>query len=221
LSLARARLSNLLVLRLLLQSPTPSTLLPYTTLFRSTYQLQYPAPGHPQLAQQVARLLTQQGITTEIDSQRGFDHGMFIPLKLMFPKANIPVVQLALHNSLDAEMHTTIGKAMASLRDEGVLLIGSGMRFHNMQGYGNSRFRPISEEFDAWLTTAVESPAEERTALLNRWFTAPQARQCHPAGKEEHLIPLHVAAGAAYADVGQRIFSDCVLATTISAYRFG
>ncbi|MCF7202486.1 DODA-type extradiol aromatic ring-opening family dioxygenase [Pseudomonas oligotrophica] len=186
-----------------------------------TYELTYPAPGDPALAAEVARLLGQAGLPSGIDEQRGFDHGVFIPLKLMFPEARIPVLQLALQQGLDPAAHLAAGRALAPLREQGVLIVGSGMSFHNMRGYGDPRFGPISDEFDAWLTAAVEAPPVERDALLQAWAQAPAARLCHPPRAEEHLIPLMVAAGAAGESAGQRVFSDRVMETTLSAYRFG
>lgn len=186
-----------------------------------TYELTYPALGQPELAQRMAQQLNEQGLNAKIDAERGFDHGLFIPFKLMFPKADIPIVQLSLRHDLDPAVHIAMGQALTSLRNEGVLIVGSGMSFHNMRGYGDNRFGPISAEFDAWLTQAVSSPAQEREALLTRWFDAPQALQCHPLRQEEHLMPLMVVAGAATGSgVGQTIFTDHVLATTQSAFRF-
>jgi aromatic ring-opening dioxygenase catalytic subunit (LigB family) len=185
-----------------------------------TYELTYPAPGEPALAQRVAQLLGQGGMETRVDAERGFDHGMFIPLKLMFPGADIPVVQLSLRRDLDPGAHVRAGRALAALRDEGVLIVGSGMSFHNMRGYGDARYTPVSAEFDDWLTAAVESQPARRNALLQAWTQAPHARQCHPPGAEEHLIPLQVAAGAGDDSVGRRIYSERVMETTISAYRF-
>lgn len=184
-----------------------------------TYEITYPAAGQPELAERMVQLLKQQGVAASVDSQRGFDHGLFIPLKLMFPDADIPMVQLSLHRSLDPAVHLAMGQALVSLRDEGVLIIGSGMSFHNMRGYGDPRFGPISDEFDEWLTQAVSRPADQREALLSRWAEAPQARLCHPPRQEEHLIPLMVAAGAAKGE-GKKIFTDRVLETTLSAFRF-
>jgi aromatic ring-opening dioxygenase catalytic subunit (LigB family) len=186
-----------------------------------TYALRYPAPGAPALAQQVAGLLGQAGLPAGVDAQRGFDHGMFIPLMLMFPDATVPVVQLSLHSSLDASLHLRAGQTLAPLRQQGVLIVGSGMSFHNMRGYGDARYAPISEEFDAWLTQAVQLPAAERTRALAAWAQAPQARACHPPRAEEHLLPLMVVAGAAGADAGRKVFSDRVLQTTLSAFAFG
>ena len=146
---------------------------------------------------------------------------MFIPLKVMFPAADIPVVQMSLRHDLDPAAHIAAGRALAGLRDEGVLIVGSGMSFHNMRGYGDPRFTPISAEFDDWLTAAVKSQPAERDALLRRWAEAPQARLCPPPRAEEHLLPLMVAAGAAGESAGHRSYSEKIMETTISAFRFG
>ncbi|PKL98671.1 MAG: dioxygenase [Gammaproteobacteria bacterium HGW-Gammaproteobacteria-9] len=186
-----------------------------------TYELRYPAPGAPALAGRIAALLDSAALGVREGAQRGFDHGMFIPLKLMFPAADIPVVQLSLRNDLDPLAHIEAGRALQVLRDEGVLIVGSGMSFHNMRGYGDPRFAPISDEFDHWLSAAVELPPGERDRTLQRWEDAPAARLCHPPKAEEHLIPLLVAAGAAGDSIGRKVFSDRVMHTTLSAYRFG
>lgn len=185
-----------------------------------TYELKYPAPGEPALAQQVAHLLAEGGQAAGVDPQRGYDHGVFIPLKLMFPDADIPVIQLSLRGDLDPLAHLEAGRAIAPLRDQGVLIIGSGMSFHNMRGYGDTRYTPISAEFDEWLTAAVESAPAERQALLGDWTQAPHARHCHPPGGEEHLLPLMVVAGAAGDAPGSKVYSEEIMATTISAFRF-
>lgn len=186
-----------------------------------TYQLRYPAPGDPALAARLVALLGEAGFPAEEDHQRGLDHGAFIPLKLVFPEADVPVVQLSLRSDLDASAHLQIGRALAPLRDEGVLIIGSGMSFHNMRGYGDPRFAPISDDFDQWLNAAVAAPADQRERLLQHWEEAPSARLCHPPRAEEHLLPLMVAAGAALDRPGRNVFSDRIMQTTLSAYRFG
>lgn len=186
-----------------------------------TYALQYPAPGDPALAARVARLLEAAGLPAQQDASRGFDHGMFIPMLLMFPGADIPVVQLSLSTTLDPALHLAAGRALQALRDEGVLIIGSGMSYHNMRGYGDPRSGPISDEFDAWLTGAVQADPLQRQQSLTEWARAPSARLCHPPRAEEHLLPLMVAAGAAGQDPGQKVFSDRVMETTLSAFRFG
>jgi aromatic ring-opening dioxygenase catalytic subunit (LigB family) len=139
---------------------------------------------------------------------------------LMFPNADIPVVQLSLNGNLDPQTHLEMGRALASFRDEGVLMIGSGMSFHNMRGYGNPQFGPISDTFDAWLTQTVESDPLTRNERLAHWASAPSARQSHPIGEEEHLLPLLVVAGAASNGIGKKVFTDRVLETTLSAFTF-
>lgn len=186
-----------------------------------TYDLRYPAPGEPELATRIVERLRQAGIATHADARRGFDHGVFIPFLLMFPKADIPVLQVSLTHDLDPAAHLALGRTLAPLRDEGVLIVGSGMSFHNMRGYGDPRFGPVSDEFDEWLTHAVRLPGAEREAALTQWAQAPAARLCHPPRAEEHLLPLMVVAGAAVGDAGESIFRDRVMETTISAFRFG
>lgn len=185
-----------------------------------TYELSYPAPGAPALAEQIVQMLGRAGIASAADAQRGFDHGMFIPLKLIFPEAQIPVVQLSLKQSLDPVQHLETGRALESLREQDVLIIGSGMSFHNMRAYGNPQYGPVSDAFDAWLTHAVESSPQERYQLLSHWAQAPGARDCHPLRAEEHLLPLMTVAGAAGSDVGRKVFSDRVMQTTLSAFSF-
>ncbi|SHE77392.1 Aromatic ring-opening dioxygenase, catalytic subunit, LigB family [Modicisalibacter ilicicola DSM 19980] len=201
-------------------SAHPALIYDYYGFPDHTYQLRYDAPGDPALASRIGELLGHAGIANHQDGQRGFDHGMFIPLKLMFPAAEIPVVQLSLRRDLDPEGHLQAGRALMSLREEGVLIVGSGMSFHNMQGYGDPRFAPISDEFDTWLGDTVSAEPVRRDTALGNWAQAPAAHLCHPPGAEEHLLPLLVAAGAAGSSRGRRIFSDRVMETTLSAFRF-
>ncbi|WP_028081418.1 DODA-type extradiol aromatic ring-opening family dioxygenase [Solimonas soli] len=200
--------------------PRPPLIYDYYGFPEHTYQLRYDAPGDPALAARARELIVDAGLPADIDAQRGYDHGVFIPLKLVLPDADVPLVQLSLLNNLDAAAHLAAGRALAPLRDEGVLIVGSGMSFHNMRAYGDPRFGPVSDTFDAWLTGAVEAAPGEREARLARWDQAPSARLSHPPRAEEHLLPLMVAAGAAPAGRGRRIFSDRVMETTISGYRF-
>ncbi|NGY03686.1 DODA-type extradiol aromatic ring-opening family dioxygenase [Solimonas terrae] len=200
--------------------PQPPLIYDYYGFPEHTYQLRYGAPGAPVLAARVRTLLEAQALPAADDAQRGYDHGVFIPLKLVLPAADVPVVQLSLMASMDAAAHLAAGRALAALRNEGVLIVGSGMSFHNMRAYGDPRFGPVSERFDSWLTAAVEAAPAEREARLARWDEAPDARLSHPPRAEEHLLPLMVAAGAAPGGVGRCIFSDRVMETTVSAYRF-
>jgi aromatic ring-opening dioxygenase catalytic subunit (LigB family) len=185
-----------------------------------TYELKYPAPGAPELAAEVAALLNKAGFACEIDPERGFDHGVFIPFKLIYPDADIPIVQLSLKTNLDPAEHLRIGHALAPLRREGVLIAGSGMSFHNIRGYGDPAFSAVSDRFDGWLTEAVTAPdLEAREGKLTQWEKAPEARVSHP--REEHLLPLMVVAGAADTNRGTKIFSDRVMEMTVSGFRFG
>ncbi|MFZ7096088.1 DODA-type extradiol aromatic ring-opening family dioxygenase [Luteimonas dalianensis] len=199
----------------------PPLIYDYSGFPAHTYELAYPAPGDPELAARIAGLLGQAGEPGRVDPGRGFDHGVFIPLKLAFPGADIPVVQLSLRRDMDPAAHLQAGRALADLRDEGVLVIGSGMSFHNMRGYGDPRYTPVSAKFDEWLTAAVESEPGQRETLLRDWASAPHARDSHPPGGEEHLLPLMVAAGAAGDSPGRKVYSEEVMKTTLSAFRFG
>jgi aromatic ring-opening dioxygenase catalytic subunit (LigB family) len=196
----------------------PQLIFDYSGFPEHTYRLTWPAPGEPELAARVAGLLGQAGLAAAQTVSRGFDHGVFVPLKVMFPQAQIPVVSLSLAASLDPALHLAAGRALASLRDEGVLVVASGMSFHNLRGYFRPETRERARAFDAWLTQAVESPAAERNALLGSWRKAPFAAYAHP--REEHLLPLMVAAGAGGEAPGKRIFGDEPMGAVISAYRF-
>lgn len=179
-----------------------------------------PTPGEPQLASHIVDLLKQHQLPAGEDPSRGLDHGVFIPLKLMFPDADIPVVQLSLRCDLDPVAHLQAGQALASLRNQGVLIVGSGMSFHNMRGYGDPQFGPISDQFDRWLVDAVTASQPKRQQALTDWASAPGARLSHPPRAEEHLLPLMLAAGAGGTDRGEHIFSDRVMEVTLSAFRF-
>jgi aromatic ring-opening dioxygenase catalytic subunit (LigB family) len=196
----------------------PELIFDYSGFPAHTYQLTWPAPGSPELAQHAADLLQQAGLPMAVSATRGFDHGVFVPLKVAFPEAQIPVVTLSLAASLDPAVHLAAGRALASLRHEGVLIVASGMSFHNLRAYLRPETLDRARAFDAWLTQAVESPAAERNDLLTNWREAPFAAFSHP--REEHLIPLLVAAGAGGDQPGRRIFTDEPMGAAISAYRF-
>jgi aromatic ring-opening dioxygenase catalytic subunit (LigB family) len=185
-----------------------------------TYRLTYPAAGLPVLADEVRRLLTAAGIANRADPVRGFDHGVFIPFKLIYPDADIPIVQLSLKVGLDPAAHLAAGRALMALRDQGVLIVGSGMSFHNMADFMRGLPPVAAEDFDQWLTQAATDPdPAARDQALGRWAVVPSGRRAHP--REEHLIPLLIAAGAAGRDRGERIFSDVVMGARVSAYEFG
>jgi len=196
----------------------PRLIYDYSGFPEHTYRLTWPAPGEPELAGRVVDLLSAAGVPSTLSASRGFDHGVFVPLKVAFPDARIPVVTLSLAASLDPALHLAAGRALAPLRDEGVLIVGSGMSFHNLRAYLRPETVERARAFDAWLTQAVESPASERGQLLTGWRKAPFAAFAHP--REEHLIPLMVTAGAGGGAPGRRIFTDEPMGAEISAYRF-
>lgn len=202
---------------------TPPLLYDYYGFPPESYTIQYPVAGQPELAQHVFDLLTSAGFSPRLDGQRGFDHGLFVPLKLMLPQANIPCIQLSLLGSLDPASHIALGKALTPLRKENVLIVGSGMSFHNLRAFFASRESHASLEsmaFDQWLVETCASPAlqlNEREARLKDWEEdAPYARFCHP--REDHLLPLHVCFGAATATPTARVaFSGDVMGQQVSA----
>jgi aromatic ring-opening dioxygenase catalytic subunit (LigB family) len=206
----------------------PHLIYDYSGFPEHTYRITWPAPGAPELARRVTDLLTQAGLPAATSPSRGFDHGVFVPLKVAFPEAKIPVVSLSLAlrvsvndqgaGSFDPSLHLAAGRALAPLRDEGVLIVGSGMSFHNLRAYLQPQTLPRARQFDQWLTSAVESPAPIRDASLQNWRDALFAEFSHP--REEHLIPLMVVAGAGGEAPGQRIFTDEPMGAAISAYRF-
>jgi aromatic ring-opening dioxygenase catalytic subunit (LigB family) len=179
-----------------------------------TYELTYPAPGAPRLAERAAELLTDAGIPHEVDPHHGWDHGVFVPLKVMFPDADVPILAMSLEQDLDPADHLAIGRALAPLRDEGVLIVGSGSSFHNFAHFGS----PLAEPFDEWLNDVVTAPADERARALVEWEEAPHARVAH--GREEHLLPLMVAAGAGDDRPARAIFRGPVLGTPMSCWFF-
>lgn len=199
--------------------PKPPMLFDYYGFPPESYQLTWPAPGAPELAKRVRSLLEAAGHPTAEDAARGFDHGAFVPLKLTWPNADVPTLQLSLKAGLDPATHLAMGRALAPLRDEGVFIIGSGMTFHNMRAFGSPRGLSISEAFDGWLQRSATAPQAERDAQLLKWDAAPSARQAHP--REEHLLPLMVIAGAAGVDRGTVAYSAKLLGVQLSAYHFG
>jgi aromatic ring-opening dioxygenase catalytic subunit (LigB family) len=179
----------------------PSLIYDYYGFPAGSYQITYPCPGEPELAKQIARVLESSQISANDDPQRGFDHGLFVPLKIMFPAADIPCVQLSLLKSLNPSEHILLGQALQNLNHDNLLVIGSGFSFHNIPEF----FKPINKEskaqneaFEAWLIETCSNPnisEKEREQRLIDWQQAPAARYCHP--REEHLLPLHVCYGLA------------------------
>ncbi len=202
-----------------MNSPAPGMLYDYGGFPPHTYEVVYPAPGDPALAERVVALIQAAGLPATRDSQRGFDHGAFCTLVPMYPDADVPVVQLSLKRGLDPADHLALGRALSPLRDEGVLILGSGFSFHNLRLYGSAGREP-SAAFDAWLQTVLPAP-EGRAERLQAWAQAPAARLAHP--REEHLLPLMVAAGAAEGDAASCSYHETEFlgGVTASSFRFG
>jgi aromatic ring-opening dioxygenase catalytic subunit (LigB family) len=186
------------------------------------YHITYNAPGSPELAKRVRQLLRASGIEAALDPTRGYDHGTFSVMKPLYPDEDIPVVQLSLDIGYDPALHIKVGRALAPLREEGILIIGSGLSYHNLSAMrGASGYEP-SRRFDAWLQeTLIHSPPEKRTEGLIEWERAPAARAAHP--REDHLLPLMVVVGAAEDEPGAVTYhqKDFAGGLTASSFRFG
>lgn len=182
-------------------SAKPELLYDYYGFPPESYEIQYPCPGYPQLAEQISTAFKQAGFESRLESERGLDHGVFVPLKLMYPEADIPCVEVSLLSSLDSEAHIDIGRALQSLDLENVLVIGSGFTFHNMKAFfapETDDVKAMNEAFEQWLIDTCSNPEigeQERRERLIHWERAPHARFSHP--REEHLLPLHVCYGLA------------------------
>ena len=203
----------------LMTATRPPMLYDYYGFPPESYHLTWPAHGDPQLAREAAALLEQAGFGTAEDAARGFDHGAFVPLKVTYPEANIPAIQLSLMRGLDPAQHLAMGRALGPLRDRGIFIIGSGMTFHNLRAFGDPRAVEYSEAFDTWLREVMQRAPADRDRGLTEWTDAPAARIAHP--REEHLIPLMVATGAAGADPARLAFNGTFGGTRLSAYEFG
>lgn len=196
----------------------PGLLFDYYGFPEHTYRLKYPAAGAPELAERVRALLDAAGLGSDVESKRGLDHGVFIPFLLIYPRADVPILQLSLQSGLDPAQHLAMGRALAPLRDQGVLIVGSGMSYHNLADMFSGRGTEASAAFDAWLGDAVQDPATREQRLI-AWREAPGGAASHP--REEHLMPLMVAAGAAQGDRGIRSFGEVIGGKHISGFQFG
>ena len=202
-------------------APRPGMVYDYFGFPEHTYAISYPAPGAPEIAARVVELGHAAGIAIGSDPTRGFDHGTFSMMQPMYPGADVPVVSLSMRHGYDPDAHIALGRALAPLRDEGVVIMGSGLSWHNLRMFDPRAAQP-SAAFDAWLRRALTTadPAA-RIAELEAWERAPSARTAHP--REDHLIPLMVAVGAAGDDPATCIYSQNDLrgGITVSAWRFG
>ena len=203
-----------------MSNPAPGMIYDYSGFPDTTYTISYPAPGSPQLASEVQTLLREAGFDAPANAQRGFDHGMYSALYPIYPAADIPVVQLSLKKGLDPATHLALGRALSPLRQQGILIIGSGLSYHNLRKFGPPGQAP-SAQFDAWLQNTLIQPPEQRSALLKRWSDAPAAREAHQY--EEHLLPLMVAVGAAEQEAASCVYHESTFlgCLTVSSFRFG
>ena len=193
----------------------PELIFDYFGFPPETYQLTYAAPGSPALAASAADLLRGADIDVRVDPAYGWDHGVFIPLKVMYPEADIPVVAMSLRAGLDPGHHTDIGAALRPLRDEGVLIVGSGMSYHNLRVMDDEA---ASTEFHRWLDAALHGDADHRRQALSTWMTAPSARASHP--REEHLLPLMVASGSGGDESATKLWAGRFGSTPVGAWAF-
>jgi aromatic ring-opening dioxygenase catalytic subunit (LigB family) len=202
-------------------NPRPPMIYDYSNFPEHTYHIKYPAPGAPQLAERVRGLIEAAGLAARLDPHRGYDHGMYSPLYVAYPHADVAVVQLSLKRGLDPQAHLAVGRSLAPLRGEGVLIVGSGLSYHNLRMFGPGAKAP-SSAFDRWLQqTLLEASPAEREARLMAWSSAPSARQAHP--REEHLLPLMVAVGAAGGDAAACVYHEENFygGITVSSFLFG
>ncbi|SMD08615.1 class III extradiol ring-cleavage dioxygenase [Rhizobium sp. RU36D] len=201
----------------------PGMLFDYYNFPAHTYELSYPAPGAPDVAARVRQVLAEAGMESADNAERGYDHGVFIPFMLIYPKADVPIVMMSLKNTLDAGSHIAIGRALERLRDEDILIVASGMTYHNMPMFRKAEEAHVAQSvrFDDWLKDAIEDkdPAS-RAERISAWDKNPDALACH-VPDHDHLVPLFVAVGAAGADAGERIFRTDYLGKPYSGYRFG
>ena len=186
--------------------PNPPMIYDYSGFPEHTYHIQYAANGSPQVAERVRQLIEGAGFSARLATQRGFDHGTYAPLAVIYPDADVPVLQLSLRRSYDVQDHIAVGRALAPLRDDGVLILGSGLSYHNLHEFGPNA-KQASAAFDQWLQdTLVASSPQDRIARLLAWETAPSARQAHP--QEDHLLPLMIIVGAAGKDSATCVYHE-------------
>jgi 4,5-DOPA dioxygenase extradiol len=198
---------------------SPGLLFDYHNFPDHTYRLRWDAPGAPDVARRAGGMLAAAGYRVEEEAGRGWDHGVFVPMKVAVPGADIPLAQMSLRADLHPAAHIDIGRTLAPLRDEGVLIVGSGMSFHNLRSRGPS-VTAVAAEWDAALTAAVTDVDPERRATrLAGWEALPHARFAHP--EAEHLLPLMVALGAGRDGVATCDFRGEVMGWVVSGYRFG
>jgi aromatic ring-opening dioxygenase catalytic subunit (LigB family) len=182
-------------------------------------EVRYPAPGNPDLGAHARDLIAAAGLQVATDSHRGFDHGVFVSLSLIYPDADMPVVMVSMKSGYDPAEHLALGRALAPLRDAGVLIVGSGLNYHNMRGFRDGSATDAAA-FTQYLNEAVAlQDGHARDSRLLHWERAPRARLAHP--REDHLVPLLAVAGAAGNDAGRVLFAETVMNIPMTSYVFG
>jgi 4,5-DOPA dioxygenase extradiol len=204
----------------LLAAQVPPMFYDYSGFPEAAYGSKYPAIGSPELVNRISEILSNNNISSRLNPKRGFDHGLFIPLKLIYPNADIPSLQLSLIRGLDLAVHISLGKALRELMQENILVVGSGFSFHNMRAFswqGKNIPDAANDAFQSWLIDVCTSSIgeKEREQCLMKWANAPFARYCHP--REEHLLPLHVCYGMGQKPA-QLIFDDYILGKRAVAF---
>jgi aromatic ring-opening dioxygenase catalytic subunit (LigB family) len=203
-----------------MSSPNPPMVHDYQGFPPHTFQITYPAPGAPDIARRAADLVAAAGLPVRLDPDQGYDHGTFVPAFVMYPDASVPLFQVSLRKRYSPAEHLALGRALGPLRDDGVLIVGSGLSYHNLRLFGPGAKEP-SEAFDAWLADTMAQPPAARTDRLLQWEKAPYARVCHR--EEDHFVPLFAALGAAEGETATMVYHDTGLfgGVTASSYRFG
>ena len=199
-------------------SETPPLLYDYYGFPKESYSISYPARNALHEVEDARRLLERAGISSKIEN-RGYDHGVFVPLKLVYPEADIPVVEMSLPSTRDPSLVMKLGEALRPLREKGILLIGSGLSFHNLQAFFSEDVskKSRSTAFDQALKEGMTSA--DRIPMLKSWESLPHARYCHP--NEDHLMPLLFVAGSAFSEEPCRIvYEDVLMGAKISGFAF-
>lgn len=203
-------------------TPAPATVHDFGGFDRALYDIQYPAPGHPELAQRTLEVLRAAGWRAEADPTQGLDHGAWVPIRFLYPQADVPVFQVSLPADLRPSEAYALGRALQPLREEGVLVVGSGSLTHNLYEFrmaDDGQAAAYAREFAAWVRQVVE--ARDDTRLVATLDIAPHARRAHPS--EEHFLPLLVAAGAAEGDANVQALEGGITYGVLSmdSYLFG
>jgi 4,5-DOPA dioxygenase extradiol len=207
-------------------APHPETIYDFGGFDPALYAIKYPAPGAPSLAERVVNRLREAGISAQVNPTRGFDHGAWVPLRLLFPKADVPVVSLSVNSDLTPAEQYRIGQALAPFRQEGVLIIGSGGTVHNFRAMDwnlaqSPQAAPWAAEFESWLERTVTR--WDLDALFAYRSLAPHGQMAVPPYGTEHFVPLLYAMGAADADRGARLLHRSWRFGSLahSVYQFG